>query len=112
MPARAWLRVVCLCAVFAGGRAAVGDEFVLTRAGWPQHANGPNILALPAVRQTLRHFDESGVSIIIRHPGGDAGMQWARELHDWLVAFGVPTEHLELQPGAGAGGRLVVEVGD
>lgn len=109
---RALLCAVCMCACFAGARVAMGDEFVLTRDGWPQHANGPNVLALPAVRRTLRHFDERGAGILIRHPGGDAGMQWARELHDWLIAFGVPARHLELQPGSGAGDRLVVEVGE
>ena len=86
-------------------------EQILTRAEWPQHTNGDNVAALPAVQLALTHFKENNrTTLIIRHPGGDPGQHWAHELHNWLVSFGVPTNHLKLQPGSGAADRLVVNV--
>ena len=118
--ARAGLRLPCLLGLLlslllGGTPAAAGEiyEHILTRPQWPQHANGHNILALPAVEQALRRFEENGkITIAIRYPGGDFGRQWADELYDWLVSFGVPTRHLELHPGSGAADRLVVSVID
>ena len=104
-----------LSLLVGGTPAAAGEiyEHILTRPQWPQHANGHNVLALPAVEQALRRFEENGkITIVIRYPGGDFGRQWADELHDWLVSFGVPTRHLELHPGSGAADRLVVSVID
>ena len=86
---------------------------VLTRNQWPQYINGYNLLALPAVNQTLRLFDENdSIRIVIQYPGGDPGKQWATELYGWLVSFGIPTHYLELEPGSGAGDQLIVTVID
>ena len=95
--------------------AVAGDiyEHILTRPQWPQHANGHNIAALPAVTEALRRFKENGkITIVIRYPGGDPGRQWADELYGWLVSFGIPTRYLELEPGSGGADRLVVGVID
>ncbi len=112
--AYAWPARLLAVALLLSAAPATGmdiHEQIVTRAQWPQHANGHNIAALPAIRQTLRRFAENdNITIIIRHPGGDPGRQWARELHDWLVSFGVPTRYLELQPGSGGVERLVVSV--
>ena len=115
--ARAGLMLGMLLSLLLGGTPAAhaGEiyEHILTRPQWPQHANGHNVLALPAVEQALRRFEENGkITIVIRYPGGDFGRQWADQLHDWLVSFGVPTRHLELHPGSGAADRLVVSVID
>ena len=110
--ARALLCAACLFAPAASAQTDADDVLMLQRGDWPKYANGPNILALPAVRETLRRFDERnpGAGIVILYPGGHSGRKWARELRDWLVAFGVPLQYLDLQPGAGAAGRLVLEV--
>lgn len=101
--------------MLAGAPTAVAafdlHEHILPRAQWPQHANGRNVAALPAVAEALRRFEENGkMAVVIRYPGGDPGRQWARELHDWLVGLGVPGRYLELQPGAGAEDRLIVSI--
>ncbi len=101
--------------LLAGAPASGGDihDYIVTRAEWPQHANGQNISALPVVNETLRSFEENGkVTIVIRYPGGDPGHQWANELYGWLVSLGIPTRYIELQPGSGATDRLVVSVID
>ena len=112
---RAWAGLLLGVLLLAGTPALAIDihEQILTRAQWPQHANGYNVAALPAVNQTLRRFEENGkINIVIYYPGGDPGQQWARELYNWLVSFGVPTRYLELQPGSGAADRLVVSIID
>ncbi len=112
--ARAWLgRVLAVALLLSAAPATALDihERMVTRAQWPQHANGLNIAALPAIRKTLRRFAENdNITIVIHHPGGDPGRQWARELHDWLVSFGVPIRYLELQLGSGGVDQLVVSV--
>ncbi|MDD9874144.1 MAG: hypothetical protein OXU22_01220 [Gammaproteobacteria bacterium] len=49
-------------------------EQVLPRAQWPQHANGRNVAALPAVAEALRRFEENGkIVIVIRYLAGRPG---------------------------------------
>ena len=99
--------------LLTGTPATGGDIYnhIVTRSQWPQHANGQNIPALPAVKEALRRFEENGkVTIVILYPGGDPGRQWANQLYGWLVSLGIPTRYIELQPGSGATDRLVVSV--
>ena len=99
--------------LLTGTPATGGDIYnhIVTRSQWPQHANGQNIPALPAVKEALRRFEENGkVTIVILYPGGDPGRQWASQLYGWLVSLGIPTRYIELQPGSGATDRLVVSV--
>ena len=37
--------------------------------------------------------------IRIVHPGGERGSLWGREVHDWLVALGVPPARLAILAG-------------
>lgn len=37
--------------------------------------------------------------ILIAYPGGEDGVIWAGELRAWLIALGVASSHIELQPG-------------
>lgn len=88
-------------------------QYAVKRVQWPAHVNGQNILALPAVKETLSRFTEDGrIRIIIGYPGGDPGKKWATELQNWLVSFGVPSSYIELQLGSGAGDQLAIEVID
>ena len=88
-------------------------DYRLKRDDWPAHANGQNVLAVAAVKKTLQRFDETdSARIVIHYPGGDFGRQWANEVHNRLVSFGVPVAYLEKQVGSGAGDRLVLEIID
>ncbi|MGI9311653.1 MAG: hypothetical protein ACR2P7_09035 [bacterium] len=93
--------------------AAEVREQILTRAEWPQVANGHSVSALPAVRAVLRDFEESArVGVVVRHPGGGDGRRWAGEMRAWLVSLGVPSRWIELQIGAGGDDQLVLGVID
>ena len=74
----------------------------IDRAEWQQHAGQGRLLELAPVRELLSRFEESdGNRVTIRHPGGDAGTAWAVQLRDRLVAWGIPSDYVEMIPGSG-----------
>jgi hypothetical protein len=44
--------------------------------------------------------------IEIRYPGGEEGELWVRELMDWLIALGIPSDAMNQIPGSGAEDRI------
>ena len=85
------------------------QESVITRSEWPEYENGPTLLSLPALQDTLTRFQERPQqSITIRHPGGDAGRQWGQTVHQWFVAFGVPLEYLSMEAGSGGADQILI----
>lgn len=89
--------------VFGTGALAASWQSTLEYSVWQKHAAEGRLLELDAVRQLLRRFEErEGVTVVVRHPGGDAGSAWAVSFRDRLVAYGIPLRHIELLPGSGA----------
>jgi hypothetical protein len=81
----------------------------LSYQDWPQQRSADAVLKLNPIRAILSVFsEERGQNVIIRHPGGDGGNAWAVEFRDWLVAFGVPSEFINLEPGSGGVDRLLI----
>jgi hypothetical protein len=39
--------------------------------------------------------------IEIQYPGGEEGEFWVQELTDWLIALGIPSDHMVIVPGTG-----------
>ena len=69
------------------------------------------MLELDLVRAVLSVFsEEGGQNVIVRHPGGDGGNAWALEFREWLVALGVPSHFITLEPGSGGADRLLILV--
>jgi hypothetical protein len=69
------------------------------------------VLELNPVRAVLSVFsEEGGQNVIVRHPGGDGGNAWALEFREWLVALGVPSHYITLEPGSGGVDRLLILV--
>ena len=104
---------------FGGGLFAQADvpagapvtllEMPLRYQDWPERRNARGVLKLDSVRAVLSVFsEEGGQNVIIRHPGGDGGNAWAFEFREWLVAFGVPTHFITLEPGSGGADRLLI----
>lgn len=59
----------------------------------------------------LRELDmRPGQSLIIRHAGGEQGSNQAASLRDWLVARGVPSSRIRLEPAAAAADQLILEI--
>ena len=78
---------------------------------WPQRRSAYAVLKLDQVRAVLSVFsEEGGQNVIVRHPGGDVGNAWALEFREWLVALGVPSHFITLEPGSGGADRLLILV--
>lgn len=96
---------VCLLLILQPAAAAE----LLTRAEWPAVRSGTVIVRIPALQRVMRQFEgmKQGI-IVIRYPGGDRGNEWALELRDWLVALGVASSQLLLEPGSGFPDTMVI----
>lgn len=102
--------VLALAGMLALPGAAAAQELLLSRGQWPQPATGDAVVRLPALRAVLERYErEPGARIIIRHPGGDAGSAWGREVHGWLVALGVPSADIALEPPSGMPDTLILD---
>jgi hypothetical protein len=86
-------------------------EMPLRYQDWPQRRSARSVLELDLVRAVLSVFsEEGGQNVIVRHPGGDGGNAWALEFREWLVALGVPSHFITLEPGSGGSDRLLILV--
>ena len=104
--------VLCLL-VIAIDRASAFEEnqAVILFNEWPEIQTSVNMLELTQIREILGNFDESRGHIIeIRFPGGAEGRLWGESVAEWLTAFGVPGNHLNVLPGSGAADRIVLEI--
>lgn len=82
--------------------AVSAAEYSIHAEVWARPRSGEALLALPAVRDLLRDYDANPEATIeIRYPGGEEGVLWAQELHDWLVALGVPSRRVDVAVGSG-----------
>jgi hypothetical protein len=86
-------------------------EMPLRYQDWPERRSAHVMLELDPVRAVLSVFSENGgQNVIVRHPGGDGGNAWALEFREWLVALGVPSHFIALEPGSGGVDRLLILV--
>ena len=86
-------------------------EMPLRYQDWPERRNAHVMLKLDPVRAVLSVFSEEGrQNVIVRYPGGDGGNAWALEFREWLVALGVPSTFITLEPGSGGADRLLILV--
>ncbi len=96
---RRWLVLAALVALPA---QADFWQATIHSAEWREHADRGRLLQLDAVSALLARFEEvEGAVVTIRYPGGDAGNAWAVTLRDRLVGYGVPSAHIQMQPGSG-----------
>ncbi len=99
--------VIGVCLLLALQPAAAAE--LLTRADWPAVRSGTAIVRIPALQRVMRKFEsmKQGI-IVIRYPGGDRGNAWALELRNWLVALGIASNQVLLEPGSGFPDTMVI----
>ena len=103
--ATGWL----LSGLLAGGAQATG--VTIQAAQWTRSPASVGLTAQAPLRQVIRSLDrDPAPRLVIRYPGGDVGSAWAMEVRDWLVALGVASSRMELQPGSGAADAIVIEI--
>jgi hypothetical protein len=102
--------ILLLASVLAG--TAHAQSFELNTDDWVRPRSGATVAGFEALRQAVEAWSAAGGNgtIEIRYPGGEEGGLWARELTDWLVAFGVPSRHIHAIPGNARRDRIALEV--
>lgn len=86
-------------------------EGIVFAKDWPAEARVQDIAQLPAVQKIISNFDEHDlISITIYYPGGAAGIKWATELQNWLVALGIPLSYSKLALGSGGANQLRLQL--
>ena len=83
---------------------------VITAEDWARPRSGESLVRMPALKRTVRDYlnqkgnrkgsqnYQRGQRIFIRHPRGEEGVLWAEELRGWLVALGIPSADIALNP--------------
>ena len=81
----------------------------VVRADWPQYENGANIMEMPQVPRILQRFEEKeGIVVVIQHPANETDRQWAVNLGNWLVSFGIPSRYFQLETNDALIGQLII----
>ncbi len=95
-------------AAFAGS-----DSFSISADQWAVPRSGAALVQLAPLRAAVQDWlAHPGAHIVLVHAGSDLGNLWAGELADWLVALGVPADHIDKKVSADQGEdsiTLVVE---
>ena len=77
------------------------DSFTLSADQWSAPRSGAALIKLAAIHDAVADWlGDTAAHIVILHAGSDTGNLWAGELQDWLVALGVPADHIEKQASA------------
>lgn len=103
-------RPLAFALLIGAAMPATASAWTLDAATWARPRSGAAVLSmspLPAVVGAWSRRPDD--RIVVRHPGGESGELWATELRDWLVALGVPGDHVEVT-GGGEPERLVIAV--
>ena len=91
--------------------AVSSSDFVLDADDWARPRNAAYIITLAPVKNAVSQWlEEPDKRIVIRYPGGEAGLLWAAELKGWLVALGIPSKHIEQGPGSPKPDQLIISV--
>ena len=81
---------------YAGAVRAEGDRFIISAEQWALPRSGGALVKLPPLRAALQDWTaHPGARLLIVHSGSDTESLWAGELSDWLVALGVPSDHID-----------------
>ncbi len=93
-------------------QSAHAESFELSTDDWVRPRSGTTVVGFEALRDAVEAWSADGGNgiIEIRYPGGEEGSLWARELTDWLVAFGVPSSHIQAAAGSSGRDRIMLDV--
>lgn len=88
--------IALLLSLAAAGVRADADTFSITADQWSMPRSGAALIRLPPLRAAVQDWlAHPGARIAVVHAGSDTGNLWAGELADWLVALGVPADHID-----------------
>lgn len=80
--------------------ACAAEAEILTAEQWASPRQGQSVAAMPPLAGALEKLRASPRGVLsLHHSGGDEGVLWAQELRAWLIALGVESRRIELDPG-------------
>jgi len=89
----------------------LAETLSLPLEAWDRPLDGDAVTAIPVLRAAVDRLDaDDTLRLIIRYPGGEEGAFRASALRNWLIALGIVSERLVLQPGSGHDDRLQLEL--
>jgi hypothetical protein len=91
--------------------ASAAASVVFQAGDWPEPRTAATLSAQGPLRALVGEFEASAKQVIvIRHAGGEAGSSFAEALRAALVALGVPSARIRLEPEAGDPDRLFISL--
>lgn len=82
-------------------------DWALSAEQWELARSGEYILSLPVIKALINTWLlDKQKKIEIQYPGGEEGEFWVQELTDWLVSLGIPSSHMVVVAGSGAGDMI------
>ena len=97
------MKTVCLIlCIFLQVNYAVAleREWTVSAEEWARPRNGELIAGMTPVQKSVRALlAQPGHRLVIRYPGGEAGVLWANELKDWMVSLGLTSELVTMETG-------------
>jgi len=112
MPSPGSSRRLLALLLLASPLALAAEVHALDAAEWSRPRSAEAVTAMPTVRTAVRTWEQTPAArLVIRHPGGEAGVLWAEELRDWLIATGLPSNALGLRSDNALRGKveLIIE---
>jgi len=91
--------------------AMAQERSVLTKAQWPAQRTGTTMTRIESLQRVMAQVQKAPQSVVlVRYPGGNLGNAWAVELRDWLVALGLDSGRVRLEPGSGIADAITLTV--
>lgn len=85
--------------------------FRLSAEQWELARDGDDIMTLPTLKHLVQQWlEDPARTIEVQYPGGEEGEFWVQQLTDWLVALGIPSNHMVVVPGSGVDDMITLRV--
>ncbi|MCG8432969.1 MAG: hypothetical protein MJA83_02930 [Gammaproteobacteria bacterium] len=106
-----FLRLILIAACCIALPALAEDQWIVTAADWSRPRSGEMVLQLEGIHNAVNAWrDDSGADIIIIYAGGESGGFWAEEIRSWMIALGIPGEHVITRTGGLNEDRIVLQL--
>ena len=91
--------------------AAWAEPVTLSAADWARPRSGTALVQQPALARAVQALEKSPrATVLIAHPRDEAGQLWAEELRAWLVALGISSAQIYLEPRPTLRDELVLDL--
>ncbi len=105
------MRISSLAVLLFAPMLAPAGSYPLSGEEWASPRSGAGVLGWPAVQAAVAEWRAAqGQVIVIQHAHDEEAALRASELHDWLIALGLPPAALHTRVGATGSAALLLHV--